>query len=76
MLGQLGMRTEWTLSGKEALLRTRQAVSRDDIYNVYVVDWMLPDMNGIEVTRRIRKEMGKDVPIILMTAYDWADIAG
>ena len=74
MLGQLGMRTEWTLSGKEALLRTRQAVSRDDIYNVYVVDWMLPDMNGIEVTRRIRKEMGKDVPIILMTAYDWADI--
>ena len=74
MLGQLGMRTEWTLSGKEALLRTRQAVARDDIYNVYVVDWMLPDMNGIEVTRRIRKEMGKDVPIILMTAYDWADI--
>jgi signal transduction histidine kinase/DNA-binding response OmpR family regulator len=74
MLGQLGMRTEWTLSGKEALLRTHQAVSRDDIYNVYVVDWMLPDMNGIEVTRRIRKEMGKDVPIILMTAYDWADI--
>ncbi|MCM1256984.1 MAG: response regulator [Roseburia sp.] len=74
MLGQLGMRTEWTLSGKEALLRTRQAVSRDDIYNVYVIDWMLPDMNGIEVTRRIRKEMGDEVPIILMTAYDWADI--
>lgn len=74
MLGQLGMRTEWTLSGKEALLRTHQAVAREDIYNVYVVDWMLPDMNGVEVTRRIRKEMGKDVPIILMTAYDWGDI--
>ncbi len=74
MLGQIGMRAEWTLSGKEALLRTRQAVMRDDIYDVYVIDWMLPDMNGIEVTRRIRKEMGETVPIILLTAYDWLDI--
>ncbi len=74
MLGQIGMRAEWTLSGKEALLRTRQAVSRNDIYTVYVIDWMLPDMNGIEVTRRIRKEMGEEVPIILLTAYDWQDI--
>ena len=74
MLTQIGMRAEWTLSGKEALLRTRQAVSRGDNYTVYVVDWMLPDMNGLEVARRIRKEMGDDVPIILLTAYDWLDI--
>ncbi len=74
MLGQIGMRAEWTLSGKEALLRTHQAVNREDIYTVYVIDWMLPDMNGIEVTRRIRKEMGDEVPIILLTAYDWSDI--
>ncbi len=74
MLGQIGMRAEWTLSGKEALLRTHQAVTRGDIYTVYVIDWMLPDMNGIEVTRRIRKEMGDEVPIILLTAYDWSDI--
>ena len=74
MLGQIGMRAEWTLSGKEAVLRTRQAVMRDDIYSVYIIDWLLPDMNGIEVTRRIRKEMGENVPIILLTAYDWADI--
>ncbi len=74
MLTQVGMRAEWTLSGKEALLRTHQAVSRGDNYTVYVIDWMLPDMNGIEVTRRIRKEMGEDVPIILLTAYDWLDI--
>ncbi len=74
MLTQIGMRAEWTLSGKEALLRTHQAVSRGDNYTVYVVDWMLPDMNGVEVTRRIRKEMGEDVPIILLTAYDWLDI--
>ncbi len=74
MLGQIGMRAEWTLSGKEALLRTHQAVSRGDVYTVYIIDWMLPDMNGVEVTRKIRKEMGADVPIILLTAYDWLDI--
>ena len=74
MLGQIGMRAEWTLSGKEAVLRTRQANMRGDIYSVYIIDWLLPDMNGIEVTRRIRKEMGEDVPIIILTAYDWFDI--
>lgn len=74
MLGQIGMRAEWTLSGKEAVLRTRQAVTRGDHYYVYIVDWLLPDMNGIEVTRRIRKETGEDVPIIVLTAYDWSDI--
>lgn len=74
MLGQIGMRAEWTLSGKEAVLRTRQASMRGDGYSVYIIDWMLPDMNGIEVTRRIRKEMGEEVPVIVLTAYDWADI--
>ncbi len=74
MLGQLGMRAEWTLSGKEAVLRTRQAITRSDDYSVYIVDWLLPDMNGVEVTRRIRKETGPDVPVIILTAYDWSDI--
>ena len=74
MLQQIGMRAEWTLSGKEAVLRTRQAVMRRDHYSVYIIDWLLPDMNGIEVTRRIRKECGVEVPIIVLTAYDWADI--
>ncbi len=74
MLQQIGMRAEWTLSGKEAVLRTHQASMRDDHYSVYIIDWLLPDMNGVEVTRRIRKEMGEQVPVIILTAYDWADI--
>ena len=74
MLTQIGMRAEWTLSGKEAVLRTRQAISRGDHYCVYIIDWLMPDMNGIEVTRRIRKEIGEDVPVIVLTAYDWSDI--
>lgn len=74
MLGQLGMRAEWTLSGKEAVLRTHQAVMRNTDYSVYIIDWLLPDMNGVEVTRRIRKEINSSAPIIILTAYDWADI--
>ena len=74
MLGQLGLRAEWTLSGKEAVLRTRQAATRGDRYSVYIIDWLLPDMNGIEVTRRIRKEMGEDISVIVLTAYDWSEI--
>ncbi|MDE7262244.1 MAG: PAS domain S-box protein, partial [Oscillospiraceae bacterium] len=46
MLQQIGLRAEWTLSGKEAVLRTHQAVTRGDTYGVYVIDWLLPDMNG------------------------------
>ncbi len=74
MLQQIGMRAEWTMSGKEAVLRTHQASMRGDGYSVYIIDLLLPDLNGIEITRRIRKEMGEDVPIIVLTAYDWADI--
>ena len=74
MLCQIGMRADWTLSGKEAVLRTKQAIARDDNYSVYIIDWLLPDMNGIEVIRRIRKETGSNVPVIVLTAYDWSDI--
>jgi len=74
MLQQFGMRAEWTLSGKEAILRTRQAVARRDSYGVYIIDWLMPDMNGVEVARRIRKETDGDAPIIILSAYDLSDI--
>ncbi len=74
MLQQIGLRAEWTMSGKEAVLRTRQAVMRRDNYQVYIIDWPLPDMNGIEAARRIRQESGKDTPIVVLTAYDWSDM--
>ena len=74
MLNQIGLRAEWTMSGKEAVLRTRQANMRGDHYSVYLIDWLLPDMNGVEVARRVRQEMGGAVPIIVLSAYDWGDI--
>lgn len=73
MLAQIGMRSEWTLSGKEAVLRANQAIEMNDAFNAYIIDWRLPDMNGIEVTRQIRA-LGDDTPIIILTAYDWSDI--
>ena len=73
MLVRVGMRSEWTLSGKEAVLRARQSMEMGDAFHAYIIDWRLPDMNGIEVTRQIRS-LGDDTPIIILTAYDWSDI--
>ena len=73
MLVKVGMRSEWTLSGKEAVLRARQSLEMNDGFHAYIIDWRLPDMNGIEVTRQIRS-LGDDTPIIILTAYDWDDI--
>lgn len=73
MLLRVGMRSEWTLSGKEAVLRAKQALAIDDAFRAYIIDWRLPDMNGIEVTRRIRS-LDDNTPIIILTAYDWTDI--
>ena len=73
MLVQVGMRSEWTLSGKEAVLRAKQSIEMNDAFHAYIIDWRLPDMNGIEVTRRIRA-LGDNTPIIILTAYDWSDI--
>lgn len=74
MLIQMGMRADWSMSGKESVLRCRQAIQRHDPYRVYVIDWLIPDMNGIEVARNIRREVGDDAPIIILTSYDWGDI--
>ncbi len=73
MLVKVGMRAQWTLSGKEAVLRARQSLEMGDTFKAYIIDWRLPDMNGIEVTRQIRA-LNDDTPIIILTAYDWSDI--
>ena len=62
------MRSEWTLSGKEAVLRTKVAVEQGDEFGAYIIDWMMPDLNGIETVRRIRKLIGESKPIIILTA--------
>ena len=74
LLSQLGMRSDWTLSGKEAVLRAKHANETKDHFKVFLIDWKLPDLNGIEAVRQIRAAVGPNVPILLMTAYDWPSI--
>ena len=74
MLRDIGMRPDWTNYGKEAVIRAKEAKDQADEFKVYIIDWMMPDLNGIETVRRIRKIVGDDAPIIILTAYDWSDI--
>ncbi len=74
MLKQLGMRAEWTTSGKEAIYRAKNAYNEGDGYHTYILDWQMPEMSGIDVAKAIRKTIGDDAPIIILTAYDWSDI--
>ncbi len=74
MLSVIGMRPDWTTSGKEAVLRAQLATEQSDEYAVYIIDWLMPDMNGVEVVRRIRNIIGEEKPIIILTAYNWSDI--
>ena len=74
MLKEIGLRADWTASGKEAVVRAQQAFEEGDEFKAYIIDWLMPDMNGIETVRRIRKVIGDNTPIIILTAYDWSDI--
>ena len=75
MLQDTGMRAEWCASGQEAVSLTEEAVKENDPFKVYIVDWLMPGMSGVETTRHIRQIVGDAVPIIILTAYDWSDIA-
>ena len=55
-------------------MRAKEAWEESRAFSAYIIDWMMPDMNGIETVRRIRRVIGEDTPIIILTAYDWTDI--
>ena len=74
MLRTIGMRADWTTSGREAVVRAQDALDQGDGFRVFIIDWMIPDMNGLEVVRRVRRLIGETTPIIILTAYDWTDI--
>jgi CheY-like chemotaxis protein len=74
MLREIGMRPDWTNYGKEAVVRAKEALDHADEFRVFIIDWLMPDQNGIETVRKIRRAIGSNAPIIILTAYDWADI--
>lgn len=74
MLKSIGLRSEWTTSGREAVYRAKSAYEEGDPYHTFIIDWQMPETSGVETARRIRSVIGKETPIIILTAYDWTDI--
>ena len=70
MLADMGMKAEYTLSGREAVERAAQAKESGEEFDVFVIDWRIPDLSGKEVARQIREVVGKKPPIVVITAYD------
>lgn len=73
-LKSIGIDSEWTLSGQGAVDMAIHAHKKNNCYDVILMDWKLPDMYGIEAAKRIREELGDEIPILLVSAYDWGDM--
>ncbi|MDE7403969.1 MAG: response regulator, partial [Lachnospiraceae bacterium] len=74
MLSSIGMRADWTTRGEEAAIRAEFALEQNDPFSVILIDWLIPDLNGVETARRLRRIIGDKAIIIILTAYDWSDI--
>jgi len=74
ILDSLGMRSEWVLSGEEAIERVSERHDAGNDYYAVILDWRMPGIGGIGAAREIRKKVGDDVPIIIISAYDWSVI--
>ncbi len=74
MLGQLGMKAEWVLSGGEAVRRVEEAHAAGNGYAAVILDWRMPEKNGVETTREIRQKVGDRMPVIILSGYDWTEI--
>ena len=75
VLGQVGVNCEKALSGAEGLQMAKVRHTRRDPYDLILVDWRMPDMDGVETTRQIRAAVGSETPVIILTSYNWDDIA-
>lgn len=74
MLDEIGMDSEWVLSGQEAVERVVRTHEEDNNFYAVILDWKMPGMDGLETAREIRKVVGAEVPLIILSAYDWSEI--
>lgn len=74
LLEDMGLRPEFVTEGAEAVCRVIQAKDTPDPFTLVIIDWKMPGMDGVEATRRIRREVGDEIPVIILTAYDWSEI--
>lgn len=73
-LHEMGVKAEWVDSGRKAINRVKELWSSGKYYDMILIDWKMPEMDGIETARRIREIVGPEVTIIIITAYDWGSI--
>lgn len=73
VLKSIGIKAEWTLSGEKAIELVNEHHKRREDYQIILLDWKLPGMNGIQVAKEIRHNLGDEVPILLISAYDWSE---
>lgn len=74
MLSKIGVESEWTTSSRDAVFRAGKAYDDQVPYNLFIIDMLMPEQSGIETVRRIRKIVGDGAPVVILTAYDWADV--
>lgn len=74
VLNDIGMKGEWVLSGEDALRRVQETYENEESFFAIILDWKMPGLDGIETAREIRKLVGPEVPIIILSAYDWSDV--
>ena len=73
VLKSIGIKAEWALSGEKAIELVIQHHKKRDDYQIILLDWKLPGMNGIQAAKEIRRNLGDEVPILLISAYDWSE---
>lgn len=73
-LEELGAHADWTVDGREALAMIEERHKKDDDYHFVLIDWKMPKMDGLQTIREIQKRVGKNIPLFLISAYDWSDI--
>ena len=73
-LKEIGIDSDWTLTGEDAIKKTVAAHDARHRYDIILLDWKLPGIDGLETARRLRKKLGDEIPILLISAYDWSDM--
>lgn len=73
-LKEIGIQAEWATSGEQALKMVKEHFDKSKAYHVVLLDWKMPGMNGLETARKLHKLVGEDLPILIISAYDWSDI--
>lgn len=72
-LEEMGVRAEWTTDGRKAIEMVKEHHDRGEDYRIVLIDWKMPNIDGVETIREIHRTVGREIPVFLISAYDWND---